>query len=92
VREAAAIDPTIKTPADAYALLASKQYLALVDSDKPRIDELEKLGHMMSGYIPHRAQDAQAQQATEIISALTELMKIASTINLHATDDDVIDV
>jgi hypothetical protein len=35
--------------------------------------------------------DNTQSQATEIIGALTELMRIASTINLHDTDAEVID-
>jgi hypothetical protein len=49
VAEAAAIDPTVKTPSDAFALVVSKQYVALVDSDKPKMADVEKLGYLISG-------------------------------------------
>lgn len=66
LREAVAIDPTIKTPADAYGLLASKQFVALMDYDKPRIDELEKMAKLMTGYEPSKVSEdtAQAQPAS----------------------------
>jgi hypothetical protein len=50
VGEAQSIDPTVQTPADAYGLVASKQYTALMDSEKPRIADLEKLGQLMTGH------------------------------------------
>lgn len=65
LREAVAIDPTIKTPADAYGLLASKQFVALLDYDKPRIDELEKMAKLMTGYEPSKGnEDTDAPPAT----------------------------
>jgi hypothetical protein len=49
VGEAQSIDPDVQTPADAYGLVAAKQYTTLMDSDKPRIADLEKLGQIMTG-------------------------------------------
>ena len=51
VREAvlAEVGPVanVTTPIDAYAWIASKQAVALADSDKPRMDDLDKLGQIM---------------------------------------------
>lgn len=47
--EATSIDPTVQTPADAYGLLAAKQWQTLMDSEKPAIDQLDKLRRMMTG-------------------------------------------
>jgi hypothetical protein len=49
VGEAQSIDPDVQTPADAFGLVAAKQYTTLMDSDKPRITDLEKLGQIMTG-------------------------------------------
>lgn len=69
VREAAAIDPTIATPADAYGLLAAKQYTALLDYDKPRIDELVDMGILMTGHNPRQAaQDTDAATIAQGVS------------------------
>lgn len=47
--EAVAIDPTVKDTADAMALLVSKQYVMLVDSDKPKMSDVEKMGNILTG-------------------------------------------
>jgi hypothetical protein len=49
VEEAKSIDPTVSSAADAFGLVAAKQYTALMDSEKPRIADLEKLGQIMTG-------------------------------------------
>lgn len=60
-KEAMSIDPSVKTPADAWSLVAAKQYSALMDSDKPRGDDLHRLGQVI-GALP-LAGEIQAQQA-----------------------------
>lgn len=47
LKEAQAIDPDIKTEEDAWALLVGKTFIAIMDSDKPRGDDLEKVGKAM---------------------------------------------
>ena len=49
VGEAKSIDPSVSVGADAYALVASKQFSALMDSEQPRINDLARLGQMMTG-------------------------------------------
>lgn len=68
VREAAAIDPTVKTPADAYGLLTSRQYVALLDYDKPRVDELEKMGEIMAGGSMDRRQPETVNNTMNVIA------------------------
>lgn len=46
-REAASIDPTITNVYDAHALMLTKQYTTILDSDKPRMDDAEKLSQML---------------------------------------------
>ena len=59
VGEAQSIDPDVQTPADAFGLVAAKQYTTLMDSDKPKIADLEKLGQIMTGISeePRRANE-----------------------------------
>ena len=47
VREAAAIDPDVRDIFDAHALMLARQYIAILDSDKPRMDDAEKLAQML---------------------------------------------
>jgi hypothetical protein len=47
--EGKAIDFSVRTPADALALLAAKQYTALMDSDKPVIEQFERLVRFVTG-------------------------------------------
>lgn len=47
VEEAAAVDPRVTLPSDAWALVVARQYVAMLDSDKPRVDDLAKLGQLL---------------------------------------------
>lgn len=47
--EAMSIDPTVSTSADAFGMVAAKQFTTLMDSDKPAIDQLDKLRRIMTG-------------------------------------------
>src|SRR5688572_17213268 len=46
---------------DAYAFVVAKQTVALIDSDKPRFDDVEKLGQLMGTV--ERKQDKTAETA-----------------------------
>ena len=50
--EAASIDPTVSTGADAFGVVAARQYVALMESEKPRIKDLEALQRIMAGDNP----------------------------------------
>jgi len=68
MREAMAIDPSVQTPADAYALVVGRQYVALMDSDKPKLDDVYRLGQIV-GALPtaHDRQQDTAGQAAQIV-------------------------
>ena len=84
VSEASSIDPTVSTSADAFGLVAAKQFTALMDSDKPVIDQLDKLRRIMTG---DNGGDSQrehegAQPGLISMSAQT-LLEIAAAIESH---------
>lgn len=64
VGEAQSVDPSVSTGADAYAIVAAKQWAALMDYDKPRIDELKTLRDLMTGL--EAVNDAPAQVVTHV--------------------------
>jgi hypothetical protein len=95
VREAAAIDPTIKAPSEAFALVASKQFVALMDYDKPRIDELEKLEYIMTGYDPKQSAStdgpASAERAAAMNMTTAMLLERVWSDVMKAKQADVVD-
>lgn len=50
LKEAQAIDPNIKTEQEALAMAAGKTFLAILDSEKPRGDDLVKLSQLAGAY------------------------------------------
>jgi hypothetical protein len=85
LKEAIAIDPSVKTPADAWQLVTGKQYVALMDSDKPRADDLYRIGQIV-GALPLAGElaagQAQAQAGVTVtMSADTARDMIASLLN-----------
>jgi hypothetical protein len=79
VGEAQSIDPDVQTPADAYGLLMANQYTKLLDSEKPAVDQAEKLGKIMTGMDTQNSQreNAPAQPGTVTMAAdtLVEIMQ-----------------
>ncbi len=61
-KEAQSIDPDIRDVADAHAFMWSKQYTTIIDSDKPRTDDAERVSQAM-GTMPRNADLRQTQQA-----------------------------
>jgi hypothetical protein len=49
VLEAKSIDPTVETPSDAFGILAAKQYTAIMDSERPAMQDVERLHKLMTG-------------------------------------------
>ena len=82
VGEASSIDPTVSTGADAFGLVASKQFAALMDSDKPKLDDLERLYKMMTGAVAANAQRADVQDAPPgaLIGTPETLLRLAELI------------
>lgn len=83
VDEAKSIDPSVSVGADAFGLVAAKQYAALMDSEKPRIADLEKLGQIMTGMSadPQRANEAAPPNA--ISAAPAQIMELVDLIERH---------
>ena len=85
VEEAKSIDPDISTSAGAYGLLMAKQYTALIDSDKPRMDDVEKFAQLLGG--APRSADLHTKE--EDISSAADLVRelAAFAANLVQTVD-----
>ena len=77
-REAAAIDPTVSTWAEAWGLVAAKQYVALIDSEKPRGDDLYRIGQVM-GALP-TALETRAAEVAGPAAAVLALPAEAATV------------
>ena len=87
VGEAQSIDPDVQTPADAFGLVAAKQYTTLMDSDKPRIADLEKLGNIMTGTSAEpRRENADAPGISFSQDALHELIGMIERDKTAAVD------
>ncbi len=82
--EIASIEPGVTTGAAAFAVIASKQALALLDSEKPRINDLVKLGELMTG----KSVSAEPQRDHAANGAITiapsTLIQLAEEIELYA--------
>lgn len=76
------MDITVSTGADAFGLVAAKQFAALMDSEKPRIADLEKLGQIMTGMgAEPRREDASDQPGSgEISGTPSALMDLIAQI------------
>jgi hypothetical protein len=78
--EAVSIDNTVQTPADAYGLVAAKQYLTLMDSEKPKMSDLQKLGEMMTGASREDSQRSHEPNPGEIRIQPSALIELAAQI------------
>lgn len=91
MKEAMAIDPTVQTPADAYALVVGKQYVALMDSDKPKMDDVYRLGQII-GALPTAHDKVQAETGTSPVvhtldpDVMALLAQIAGAQSLDGSD------
>ena len=99
VGEAKSIDPTVSTGADAFGMVAAKQYSALMDSEKPVIGDLEKLQRMMTGQQNSERENARTAPQNAISvppAALLELAaqleaEIAASVQRARAVDGVVD-
>jgi hypothetical protein len=82
-KEAQAIDPTVTTGAAAFGLVASKQYAALMDSDKPRIADLERLGVLMTGKQDAENPSRANVPAGEISAAPAAVIELLTLLEAH---------
>lgn len=85
VEEAKSIDPSVSVGADAFGLVAAKQYAALMDSEKPRIADLEKLGQIMSGVTAVTSHREDAPPGT-VSAAPAVLLELAAMIERRQAD------
>ena len=95
VDEMRGIDPNVKGGADAWGLLVSRQAVALMDSDKPRGDDLLAIGRAI-GAMPNDADKMQAiQTQTQRQTQPDIVLALLALVGGGASDDmssDIIDV
>ena len=63
MREAASIDPTVTTPAAAWGVLVARTYQQIMDSDRPRGDDMIAVGKAM-GAMPSDSDRARQDTRT----------------------------
>jgi len=92
IEEGRGIDPNVQGGADAWALLVSKQYIALMDSDKPRGDDLKAIGQVI-GAMPmsHEVAQEQAGQAVTLSLSSAGLDRLVSLLGMIPIRQDIID-
>ena len=73
-----AIDPSIQTEQEAWGYLYGKQFETLINSDKPRGDDLVKFGQVV-GSMPTIAdakpQAVESEEDSEVVTALKALIE-----------------
>lgn len=79
LKEAQSIDPDVKSEEDAWALLVSRVYQQIMDSEKPRGDDLEKVGKAM-GAMPNITDVKQAPEVADNSEVLAYLREIAAFV------------
>jgi hypothetical protein len=80
VEEAKSIDPSVSVAADAFGLLAAKQFTTIMDSEKPAMADVEKLHRLMTGG-DGNSQRENAQAAPGAISGTPDaLMQLVDMI------------
>src|SRR3990167_11027631 len=89
--EIASIEPGVSTGAAAYGVIAAKQAVALLDSEKPRISDLEKLGNIMTGANllqqgSSRDTERAANEISATPSALLEFIRVIELDKQFAVD------
>jgi hypothetical protein len=88
--EIASIDPGVSTGAAAFGVIAAKQAVALMDSEKPRIADLEKLGQIMTGQSAENSRRENAAPPPGALlaspSALVELVALIEQQQRRAVD------
>jgi hypothetical protein len=80
VEEAKSIDPSVSVGADAFGLVAAKQFTALMDSDKPAMDQLEKLYKMMTGVNTEESRRENASAPGAISGSPEALLRLVEII------------
>jgi hypothetical protein len=90
VDEAKSIDPTVSVAADAFGLLAAKQFTTIMDSDKPAMQDVERLHKLMTGADPANSQRENVSAASGAIiadpDALHRLLELIEADKRQAVD------
>lgn len=76
VREAAAIDPDVHDIYDAHALMLAKQYIAILDSDKPRMGDAKELSDMLGTSVPYRMQQDTGASVAAVVADMADLTRV----------------
>lgn len=93
--EMKSVFPTVTSPADAYAAIVAKQATTLLDSDKPRFDDVEKLGQIM-GALPTQydikqggpgANSDNQRNSSPILLVLAELRRRDAPVIIDAEEN-----
>lgn len=87
MEEIHSIAPSVTTPEDAYAEIVAMQSLTLLDSQKPRFDDVEKLGQIM-GTMPTRG--AEAQQPADLLNGIADILRELASF-ARAVPPEVVD-
>ena len=85
VEEAQSIDPSVSVAADAFGLLAAKQFTTIMDSDKPVMSDVERLHKLMTG-ADANSQRENAQAPGTISADPDTLLRLAAAIEEYKTD------
>lgn len=78
--------PSVTTPEDAYAEIVAKQSLTLMDSQKPRFDDVEKLGQIM-GML---TKGGETQQPADVLDGIADVLRELASF-ARSTPPDVVD-
>ena len=82
--EIASIEPGVSTGAAAYGVIAAKQAVALLDSEKPRIGDLVKLAELMTGKAAGTEPSRDNAGAAKISVSASTLVQLAREIEAYA--------
>lgn len=80
IDEAQSIDPDVSTAADAFGLVASKQYVALMDSNGPKIGDLAKMRDIMTGNEEKASYSSTPNGSAQISAEPSALVELASLL------------
>ena len=87
--EIAQVEPGVSTGAAAFGVIAARQALALMDSKKPKLSDLEKLGQIMTGMTTENSQRENAPAPGVVVlppAALIELVELLEQRNQRVVD------
>lgn len=94
LKEAMSIDPSVRTNADAWALLISKQYTAFLDEQHVKGDDLIKIGQILGAMPrPDETQRQPAEDPETVIHTLdpSVVMLLQQIADAQRQDADIIE-